>query len=190
MVGLLVGFVNIAYWRGSINDIPRQGEESIFWLTGITLWWLAFGWLEGLGYRSGRPRPQKFDLPCSHRYRGPRARRTTWRPKTLCARGKDITKSGGLRLSFKTALLTDLRAVWLIAIGMAFYLIFFPNCLDITEDTDFISSTDSFDITNHRSVLNTSLRLFFSMFTIIFFWYSGLDVIKHYVLRAVLTLSG
>ena len=69
-------------------------------------------------------------------------------------------------------------------------MIFFPNCLDITEDTDFISSTDSFDITNHRSVLNTSLRLFFSMFTIIFFWYSGLDVIKHYVLRAVLTLSG
>jgi hypothetical protein len=55
VVGLLVGFVNIAYWRGSINDIPRQGEESIFWLTAIPFWLLVFGWIEGLGYRSGRP---------------------------------------------------------------------------------------------------------------------------------------
>jgi hypothetical protein len=92
-----------------------------------------------------------------------------------------------VRLSFKMALLINSQAVWLIAIGMAFYLLFFSNRLDITEDTDFISSTDCFDITNYRSVLNTSLRVFCSMFTIIFFWYGGLDVIKHYIL---LTLSG
>jgi hypothetical protein len=55
VLGLLMGFVNIAYWWGSINDILRQYEESIFWLTAIFLWLLAFGWIESLGYRSSRP---------------------------------------------------------------------------------------------------------------------------------------
>ena len=56
VLGLLIGLANIAYWWGSID--PRTGlqeGESILWLTAMPLWCLAFGWIEGLGSRSGRP---------------------------------------------------------------------------------------------------------------------------------------
>jgi DNA polymerase III delta prime subunit len=107
--------------------------------------------------------------------------------KPYVLEGKTLPNQG-IKLSLKMALLTGLHAIWLIAIVMAFYLIFSPQRFGI--ETDFISSTDFFTITSHKSVLNTTLRLFFTMFTIIFLWFGGLDVIKHYVLRAVLTLSG
>ncbi len=87
----------------------------------------------------------------------------------------------GIRLSLRMAVFMGLNAVWLIAIVMAFYWLFFPQRF---EHIRF------FYITNAQSLSNTALRLFIPMFTVIFFWFGGLDVIKHYVLRAVLGASG
>jgi hypothetical protein len=321
VVGLLVGFVNIAFWWGNVNSFSREDEETIFWLTAIPLWVLAFGWIEGLGYRSGRPilervpaglrraalkgaigtglwlpiafvalvmfvptfefddlfglkqliqdespDPQLFRLwqqlflggvvmvlllsPIGRNrsivYGIETVESLSWRRKyawrgallgllgglvvgylamlsidlfedkdhkswtfpvgfatvglgfgallgglkPYVLEGKTLPNQG-IRLSLKMALFMGLHAIWLIAIVMAFYLIFFPQRFGIETDfINYISSPDFFDITCHKSVLNTTLRLFFTMFTIIFLWFGGLDVIKHYVLRAVLTLSG
>jgi len=321
VVGLLVGFVNIAFWWGNVIEVKRGDGETIFWLTTIPLWFLAFGWIEGLEYRSGRPilervpagirravlkgaigaglwlpiafvalvlfvenfefdhlqdkslgkeqlrllqqlflgglgivllsspigrnRSIVYSIETVESLRW--VRRYAWRGAllgllgglvvgylamqsidlikaendkswifpvgfaTVCLglggllgglkpyvlEGKTLPNQG-IKLSLKMALLMGLHAFWLIAIVMAFYLIFIPErfCIKIdcicikTDFINYISSPEFFDITDHRSVLNTTLRLFFPMFTIIFLWYGGLDVIKHYVLRAVLTLSG
>ena len=56
VVGLLVGFANIAYWWTSAsapNGLTYR--EIIAWFTATPLWFLAFGWIEILGRGSGRP---------------------------------------------------------------------------------------------------------------------------------------
>ncbi len=56
VLGLLVGFANMAYWWTSPtapNGLAYR--EIIAWLTAMPLWFLAFGWIEGLGSGSGRP---------------------------------------------------------------------------------------------------------------------------------------
>jgi hypothetical protein len=59
VVGLLMGLANIVFWQGSVTTTVLQGrgevEGIILWLTAMPLWLLAFGWIEGLGSRSGLP---------------------------------------------------------------------------------------------------------------------------------------
>ena len=93
--------------------------------------------------------------------------------------GKTLPNQG-IRLSLKMAMLMGLHAVWLIAIVMAFYLLGFTR----------FDGTNPIDIFDPKSPSNTALRLFIAMFTVIFLWFGGLDVIKHYVLRTVLAVSG
>ena len=297
VLGLLIGLANIAYWWESVD--PGHGlqeGESILWLTAMPLWCLAFGWIEGLGSRSGRPvldrvppgircaavkgligaglwlpvwlaatwwweegTAGKEDVVRHVLWAGVgivlvlsaigRNRSISYSIETVeslrwslgnASRGALLGLLGGLvvggivfiipfydpsydlegrkrliyppgfvtvglalgailgglkpyvfegktlpnqgiRLSLRMAVLMGLHAIWLIAIVMAFYWFGFP---DHFEDTKF------FDIEDSKSPSNTSLRLFIAMFTVIFLWFGGLDVLKHYVLRTGLAVSG
>ncbi len=56
VVGLLVGFANIAYWWTSASAPNGLAYRKIIaWFTATPLWFLAFGWIETLGRGSGRP---------------------------------------------------------------------------------------------------------------------------------------
>lgn len=297
VLGIMISLANIAYWWVSID--PEQGlqqGESILWLAAMPLWCLAFGWIEGLGSRSGRPvlerappgigraavkglvsaglwwlvawvaiwcwevlvdptNPPKYEAVWRHllwagsgivlllsaigrdrsiNYSIKTVESLRWSLKNASRgalpgllgglvvggfvyipqaydlgdrklfmligfatvgfglgaflgglkpyvfEGKTLPNQG-IRLSLKMAVLMGLHAAWLIAIVMAFYWFGFPERF---QDTHF------FDILVPESPSNTALRLFIAMFTVIFLWFGGLDVIKHYVLRTVLAVSG
>ncbi|MDH5621709.1 MAG: NACHT domain-containing protein, partial [Gammaproteobacteria bacterium] len=63
VVGLLLGFVNIAYYGAGYYDRSYASTQKLFlqpgewiaWLTALPLWLLVFGWIEGFGSSSGRP---------------------------------------------------------------------------------------------------------------------------------------
>lgn len=305
VLGLLIGLANIAYWWGSIaSKGGLQEGESILWLTAMPLWCLAFGLIEDLGSRSGRPvlerappgirravvkgfvsaglwllvvlaafwwykdvaQPENSEAVGRHllwagvcivlllsaigRNRSINYNIKTveslrwslgnaWQGALLGLLGglvvggvvfiipsydpsydlgdkkwifpvgfatvgaglgtilgglKPYVLEGktrpnqGIRLSLKMAVLMGLHATWLIAIVMAFYWLGFPD--HFAPPAQLAPIEFYFDITDSRSPLNTALRLFIAMFTVIFLWFGGLDVIKHYVLRAVLSASG
>ena len=75
----------------------------------------------------------------------------------------------GIRLSLRMAVLVALNAVWLAAIVMI-----------------FVNSATKYG----EEWAQLGLSFFFASFTTLFLWFGGLDVIKHYVLRAVLSASG
>ena len=86
--------------------------------------------------------------------------------RTRTFHGKTFPNQG-IRLSLKTAVRVGLNAVWLVTIAMAFGI------------------AGQFD--------NPSKKLFgflCVLFAILFFWFGGFEVLKHYVLRTVLGASG
>ena len=290
LLGLLIGGANIGYWLESLQ--PGQGlqeGESVLWLTAMPVWCLAFGWIEGLGSRSGLPFLERVSPGIPRAAAKGLIAAALWLPVALAATwwwegaaaeyvvrhllwagiaialvfgaagrdrsinfsiktveslrwslgnawrgallgllggslvggvvyipgvydlgGKNLiflvgfatvglglgaTLGGlkpyvfegktlpnqGMRLSLRMAALMGLHAVWLIAIVMGFWLLGFA---EHSEGIGF------FEITNSKSPSNTALRLFVPMFAVIFLWFGGLDVIKHYLLRAVLGASG
>ena len=290
LLGLLIGLANVAYWLESL--LPGQGlqrGESILWLTAMPLWCLAFGWLEGLGSRTGRPVLERVPPGIQRAAVKGLIGAVLWLPVALAAtwwwagdaensvvrhllwagvaivlvlsavgRNRSINYSintveslrwsrenasrgallgllgglvvggvvyipevydlgdkkliflvgfatvslglgatlgglkpyvfegktlpnQGIRLSLKMAVRMGLHAVWLIAIVMGFRFLGFAEHFD---------GIGFFEITNAKSPSNTALRLFVPMFTVIFLWFGGLDVIKHYIMRAVLGASG
>jgi hypothetical protein len=86
--------------------------------------------------------------------------------RTRTFKGKTFPNQG-IRLSLKTAVFVGLNAVWLVTIAMA--LVF----------------AGRFD--NPFKYLFGLLAVFFA---ILFFWFGGAEVLKHYVLRTVLGVSG
>jgi eukaryotic-like serine/threonine-protein kinase len=53
VLGLLMGFVNIVYWSTSVIGDPESAGAAVVWLTAMPLWFLALGWVDGLGSDSG-----------------------------------------------------------------------------------------------------------------------------------------
>lgn len=83
-------------------------------------------------------------------------------------KGKTVTNQG-IRFSLRLAVLVGLNALWLVAIVWAFA---------------------KFGGFKGGAGLQAVLGYFAGMFTALFLWYGGIDVLKHYVLRAVLAASG
>lgn len=75
----------------------------------------------------------------------------------------------GIRFSLRMAVLMGLNAVWIVAMVWAFL-----------EAGKFIAGTGPL----------ATLGYFALTFTGLFCWFGGIDVLKHYVLRAVLAASG
>jgi hypothetical protein len=86
--------------------------------------------------------------------------------RTRTVDGKTLPNQG-MRLSLKTAVVVGLNAVWLVIIAMA---------LEIAGRFD----NPFKDILGYLAVL----------FTVLFLWFGGFEVLKHYVLRTVLGASG
>jgi hypothetical protein len=82
-------------------------------------------------------------------------------------KGKTVPNQG-IRSSLRTAVLMALNAVWLVAIVWLF------------------AKFGEFD---NGAGLQAILGYFAGMFTALFLWFGGIDVLKHYVLRVVLTAS-
>lgn len=283
VVGLLMGLANIVFWKTSVTTTGLQGrgeiEGIILWLTAMPLWLLAFGWIEGLGSRSGRPVLER--VPAGIRRAAVKwlisaclwaliawaglkllnnndvlGERLLWAgvgiPLVLGAMGRNRSISysietveslrwslgnawkgaligllggfvaaaflpsiewfggldntqkwivpfgfateglvlggilggltphvietktvpnQGIRLSLRMAILVALNALWLAAIVMVFVI------------------AGSFDNPDWASRGLLGLSFFTASFTTLFLWFGGLDVIKHYVLRAVLAAS-
>jgi hypothetical protein len=58
VLGLFIGSANIAYWSTSAlmpGESGLRSGEIIVWLTAMPVWFLAIGWVEGLGSASGSP---------------------------------------------------------------------------------------------------------------------------------------
>lgn len=85
------------------------------------------------------------------------------------------TKSNqGIRLSFKMAVFMALNAIWLVSIAII-----------IAEYSDFIYKANPI-----FTIEIPMLGNFIGLTTVLFLWYGGMDVIKHYVLRMVLSIGG
>jgi hypothetical protein len=87
------------------------------------------------------------------------------------------TPNQGIRLSSRSSVLMALNAIWLVAIAA------------------FIANAGGYVYTpNPAWTLNgmgvPMLGNFVGLFTVLILWFGGLDVVKHYVLRAVLSMSG
>jgi hypothetical protein len=81
----------------------------------------------------------------------------------------------GIRLSLRMAVLVALNAVWLVAIAVG-----------IAAAGGFVYHP-AFRVGDYYV---PGLGYFTATVTTLFLWFGGLDVIKHYVLRAVLSASG
>ena len=79
----------------------------------------------------------------------------------------------GIRLSLRMAVLMGLQAVWPVLIAMVFGVLGFQERFPDME-----------------SAIIGAFGFFNYLFAAIFLWYGGLDVLKHYVLRTVLAVSG
>ena len=84
------------------------------------------------------------------------------------SKGKTVPNQG-IRFSLRMAVLVGLNAVWLVAIVWGF------------------AKLGRFE---EGAGLRAIVGYFAGMFTALFLWFGGIDVLKHYVLRAVLTASG
>ncbi|SDN00380.1 DUF4062 domain-containing protein [Kriegella aquimaris] len=83
----------------------------------------------------------------------------------------------GIKLSFRMAILIALNAIWLVAIAIG-----------VAKFGDFeYSPNPAFMLYDHYVPM---LGIFIGLSTILFLWFGGLDVIKHYVLRIILSASG
>jgi hypothetical protein len=83
-------------------------------------------------------------------------------------KGKTVTNQG-IRSSLRMAVLVGLNALWLVAMVWAF-----------AEFGGFKGGAG----------LRAVLGYFAGMFTALFLWYGGIEVLKHYILRAVVAASG
>ena len=93
---------------------------------------------------------------------------TPWGLRTRSFEGKTLPNQG-IRLSLKTAIFVSLNTVWLVAIAVAFKV------------------AGQFD---QITLSKTSVKTLLLCFPIIFLWFGGFEVLKHYVLRSVLGASG
>ena len=88
--------------------------------------------------------------------------------RTRSFEGKTLPNQG-IRLSLKTAIFVSLNTGWLVAIAVAFKI------------------AGQFD---QITLSRTCVDILLLCFPIIFLWFGGFEVLKHYVLRSVLGASG
>jgi eukaryotic-like serine/threonine-protein kinase len=88
--------------------------------------------------------------------------------RTRSFEGKTLPNQG-IRLSLKTAIFVSLNAAWLVAIAVAFKI------------------AGQFD---QITLSRTCVDILLLCCPIIFLWFGGFEVLKHYVLRSVLGASG
>jgi DNA polymerase III delta prime subunit len=88
--------------------------------------------------------------------------------RTRSFEGKTLPNQG-IRLSLKTAIFVSLNTAWLVEIAVAF---------KIAGQFDQITLSE------------TCVKILLLCFPIIFLWFGGFEVLKHYVFRSVLGASG
>lgn len=191
VLGLLIGSANIAYWstsaltpgEGGLNygeiigsiSFSIETVESLGWSPAIAWRGALLELLGGLAVGAFAFLPtieishaQKLILLAGFGTVGLALGALLGGLEPRVFEGKTATNQG-IRFSLRMAALMGLNALWLVAIVWAF------------------AKLGGFE---GAAGLQAILGFVAGMFMALFLWYGGIDVLKHYVLRAVLTASG